>query len=99
MSGHEKVYVSTATENTPATEQSKRKVATRSAPRKNPGIRQSGCPYKRLAADVLRVQITVLMKKLEVLTAKKTLIAERLEAYEAENKLREQEEQQKKEEA
>jgi len=39
------------------------------------------------------------MKKLEVLTAKKTLIAERLEAYEAENKLREQEEQQKKEEA
>jgi len=31
------------------------------------------------------------MKKLQVLNAKKTLIAERLEAYEAETKLRETE--------
>jgi hypothetical protein len=38
------------------------------------------------------------MKKLQVLNAKKTLIAERLEAYEAESKLRETE-QGKKEEA
>jgi hypothetical protein len=78
-----------STENVPETVQAKRKIASRTAPRKSLGTRQPGRPHKRLPADVL--QTTVLMKKLQVLNAKKTLIAERLEAYDAESKLREHE--------
>jgi hypothetical protein len=78
-----------STENVPETVQAKRKIATRTAPRKSLGTRQPGRPHKRLPADVLQTRTTVLMKKLQVLNAKKTLIAERLEAYDAESKLRE----------
>lgn len=67
--------------------QPKRKSAPRSALR-TAATRQPGRPHKRLPADVLQARTTVLMKKLQVLNAKKTLIAERLEAYEAESKLR-----------
>jgi hypothetical protein len=85
-------------ENMPTTEP-KRKSATRSAPRKKGGTRQPGRPHKRLTADVLSARTSVLAKKLQVLMAKKTLIAERLEAYEAENKLRQQEEEEKQQDA
>jgi hypothetical protein len=78
----------------PATEP-RRKSATRSAPRKKGGSRQPGRPHKRLAADVLSARTSVLTKKLQVLMAKRTLLAERLEAYEAENKLRQTEEAEK----
>ena len=86
--------MSSTSENMPPTEP-KRKSAPRSAPRKKGGTRQPGRPHKRLAADVLSARTSVLAKKLQVLMAKKTLIAERLEAYEAENKLRQQEEEEK----
>jgi len=77
------------TEDVPETVQPKRKAAPRAGGRKTSGIRPPGRPHKRLAVDVLQARTTVLMKKLQVLNAKKTLIAERLEAYEAESKLRE----------
>jgi len=82
----------------PKPAQPKRKSVPRSALRTGASTRQPGRPHKRLPADVLQARTTVLMKKLQVLNAKKTLIAERLEAYEAESKLRETE-QGKKEEA
>ncbi len=77
------------------TTESKRKSATKSAPRKEGGSRQPGRPHKRLAADVLSARTSVLTKKLQVLMANRTLLAERLEAYEAESKLRQQEEAEK----
>jgi hypothetical protein len=88
--------MSSTAETMPTTEP-KRKSATRSAPRKKGGSRQPGRPHKRLAADVLGARTSVLAKKLQVLMAKKTLIAERLEAYEAETRLRQQEEAEKQE--
>jgi hypothetical protein len=81
-------------ENMPKTE-AKRKGAPTSAPRKKGGSRHPGRPHKRLAADVLSARTSVLTKKLQVLMAKRTLLAERLEAYEAENKLRQSEEAEK----
>jgi hypothetical protein len=59
-------------------------VATRSAPRKalsrkKGTSRQPGRPHKRLTVDVLSARTSVLHKKLQVLMAKRTLIAERLE--------------------
>jgi|LauGreDrversion4_2_1035121.scaffolds.fasta_scaffold705076_1 hypothetical protein len=86
--------MSSTSENMPTTEP-KRKSATRSAPRKERGSRQPGRPHKRLAADVLSARTSVLTKKLQVLVANRTLLAERLEAYEAESKLRQQEEAEK----
>jgi len=88
------IIMSSTSDNMPTTEP-KRKSAHRSAPRKKGGSRQPGRPHKRLAADVLSARTSVLAKKLQVLMAKKTLIAERLEPYEAENKLRQQEEAEK----
>jgi hypothetical protein len=44
---------------------------------------------------VLSARTSVLTKKLQVLVANRTLLAERLEAYEAESKLRQQEEAEK----
>lgn len=75
----------------------KRKIAPRSAlgTRKKGVSRQPGRPHKRLSSEVLVARTTVLHKKLQVLLAKRTLIAERLEAYEAENKLRKEEEDMK----
>ena len=86
--------MSSTSENMPTTEP-KRKSATRSAPRKERGSRQPGRPHNRLAADVLSARTSVLTKKLQVLVANRTLLAERLEAYEAESKLRQQEEAEK----
>ena len=86
--------MSSTSENMPTTEP-KRKSATRNAPRKERGSRQPGRPHKRLAADVLSARTSVLTKKLQVLVANRTLLAERLEAYEAESKLRQQEEAEK----
>jgi len=67
-------------------------ISSRSAPRKKGVSRQPGRPHKRLTSEVLVARTSVLHKKLQVLLAKRTLIAERLEAYEAENKLRQEEE-------
>ena len=80
---------------TTAPAESKRKIASRSAPRKKGVSRQPGRPHKRLTSEVLVARTSVLHKKLQVLLAKRTLIAERLEAYEAENKLRQEEEEMK----
>jgi hypothetical protein len=80
---------------TTAPAESKRKIASRSAPRKKGVSRQPGRPHKRLTSEVLVARTSVLHKKLQVLLAKRTLIAERLEAYEAENKLRQEEEDMK----
>lgn len=63
----------------------------KSAPRSKATSRQPGRPYKRLAKDVLQTRSSALTKKLQVLQAKRTLLADRLEAYENETKLREQE--------
>jgi hypothetical protein len=82
--------MSSTSDNMPTTD-AKRKVATRSAPRKKGGSRQPGRPHKRLPADVLSARTSVLTKKLHVLQAKRTLLAECLEAYVMENMLRQQE--------
>ncbi len=73
------------------------RTAIRNAPRKKGTSRQPGRPHKRLQNDVLSARTSVLHKKLQVLLAKRTLIAERLEAYENETQLREQEKEQEKE--
>ena len=56
--------------------------------RKRSASRQPGRPHKRLQSDVLWTRTEQLRKKLEVLVAKRTLIADRLEAYEQEVQLR-----------
>ena len=53
------INMSSTSENMPTTE-SKRKSATKSAPRKEGGSRQPGRPHKRLAADVLSARTSVL---------------------------------------
>ncbi len=65
--------------------------------RDKPPAAQPGRPHKRLQNDVLSARTSVLHKKLQLLLAKRTLIAERLEAYENETQLREQEKEQEKE--
>jgi hypothetical protein len=67
--------------------------APRSALRKKGAKRAPGRPHKRLETEVLSTRTIALRKKLQVLVAKKTLIADRLEAYEAESDLRQKEEQ------
>ncbi len=62
--------------------------APRSALRKKATVRAPGRPHKRLESDILKTRTFTLQKKLQVLLAKKTLIAERLEAYETESLLR-----------
>jgi hypothetical protein len=70
-------------------EKKKNGKAPRSALRnKKATVRAPGRPHKRLESDILRTRTFALQKKLQVLLAKKTLIAERLEAYEAESLLR-----------
>lgn len=59
--------------------------------RKRGNTRLPGRPHKRLQADVLQARTVVLQKKLQVLVAKKTLIGDRLEAYELEVQLRDKE--------
>jgi hypothetical protein len=68
----------------------KRKItkAPRSNTRKKETVRAPGRPHKRLESEILKTRTFALQKKLQVLLAKKTLIAERLEAYEAESLLR-----------
>jgi transposase-like protein len=66
----------------------KPKAAPRGAPKKRSASRQPGRPHKRLQGDVLQTRTEQLRKKLEVLVAKRILIAERLEAYEQEVQLR-----------
>lgn len=66
----------------------KPKAAPRGAPKKRSASRQPGRPHKRLQGDVLQTRTDQLRKKLEVLVAKRILIAERLEAYEQEVQLR-----------
>ena len=63
------------------------------ANRKKGAPRAPGRPHKRLESEVLSTRTLALKKKLQVLVAKKTLIAERLEAYEAENDLRQKEQE------
>ena len=46
--------------------------------------RKPGRPYRRLADDVLGVRKTALEKKVEVLVARRTLLEDRLKAYESE---------------
>ena len=65
------------------------------ANRKKGAPRAPGRPHKRLESEVLSTRTLALKKKLQVLVAKKTLIAERLDAYEAENDLRQKEEEEK----
>ena len=69
------------------------KKAPRSALRKKAAPRAPGRPHKRLESEVLSTRTLALKKKLQVLVAKKTLIAERLDAYEAENDLRQKEQE------
>ena len=78
-------------------------VATRAprkalASRKKGTSRQPGRPHKRLTVDVLSARTSVLHKKLQVLMAKRTLIAERLEAYELETQMRDKEQTEKEQE-
>jgi hypothetical protein len=56
--------------------------------RKRSASRQPGRPHKCLQSDVLQTRTEQLRKKLEVLVAKRILIAECLEAYEQEVQLR-----------
>lgn len=67
------------------------KAKKKTAPRGAGKSRQPGRPHKRLLNEVLQARAAVLSKKLQVLQAKKTLLAERLEAYTNERQLREQE--------
>ena len=62
--------------------------AAKKKSRKRSASRQPGRPHKRLQSDVLQTRTEQLRKKLEVLVAKRILIAERLEAYEQEVQLR-----------
>jgi hypothetical protein len=62
--------------------------APRTVLRKKATVRAPGRPHKRLEGEILKTRTSALQKKLQVLLAKKTLIAERLEAYEAESLLR-----------
>ena len=57
-------------------------------PRKRGASRQPGRPHKRLQVGVLESRTEQLRKKLEVLVAKRILVAERLDAYEQEVALR-----------
>jgi hypothetical protein len=83
--------MSTTDTSRPEEQQEKQGKAPRAAPRKRGAVRQPGRPHKRLLTDVLSSRTGILQKKLQVLTAKKTLIAERLEAYEQEMVLRDNE--------
>ena len=67
--------------------------APRSALRKKAAPRAPGRPHKRLESEVLSTRTLALKKKLQVLVAKKTLSAERLEAYDAETDLRQKEQE------
>jgi hypothetical protein len=67
------------------------KAKKKAGPRSAGKSRQPGRPHKRLQNDVLQTRSAVLSKKLQVLHAKKTLLAERLEAYTHEAQLRQQE--------
>jgi hypothetical protein len=69
----------------------------KSAPRKKGTSRQPRRPHKRLTVDVLSARTSVLHKMLQVLMAKRTLISERLEAYEWEKQLRDKEQAEKEE--
>ena len=62
--------------------------AAKKKSRKRSASRQPGRPHKRLQSDVLQTRTEQLRKKLEVLVAKRILIADRLEAYEQEVQLR-----------
>ena len=46
--------------------------------------RKPGRPYRRLAMDVLALRKDTLHKKLQVLVARRTLLEDRLQAYEQE---------------
>ena len=50
--------------------------------------RKPGRPYRRLADDVLAVRRDTLKKKLQVLVARRTLLEDRLNAYEQEQAAR-----------
>lgn len=67
--------MSTTTEQPPKTTPAKK--------RKGAG-RKPGRPYRRLAEDVLGVRRETLDKKLQVLVARRTLLEDRLKAYEQE---------------
>jgi len=60
---------------TPSTETGKKKKGTG---------RKPGRPYRRLAKDVLAVRKDTMHKKLQVLVARRTLLEDRLLAYEQE---------------
>ncbi len=64
-----------------------KKAAGKKAPRKGGG-RKPGRPYRRLADDVLSVRKDTLSKKLQVLVARRTLLEDRLKAYELETAAR-----------
>jgi hypothetical protein len=65
---------------------------TSDAPKKRKAAgRKPGRPYRRLAEDVLSVRRETLHKKLQVLVARRTLIEDRLQAYEQEAAARAQE--------
>jgi len=52
--------------------------------KKKGAIRKPGRPYRRLSDDVLCVRKETLDKKLQVLVARRTLLEDRLKAYELE---------------
>jgi hypothetical protein len=52
--------------------------------KKKGGARKPGRPYRRLADDVLGVRRETLKKKLQVLVARRTLLEDRLQAYDQE---------------
>ena len=52
--------------------------------KKKSGTRKPGRPYRRLGDDVLAVRRDTLKKKLGVLLARRTLLEDRLQAYEQE---------------
>lgn len=66
-----------------------KKKTPRAALRVKASGRQPGRPHKRLPIDILQARSAALTKKLAVLQAKKTLLADRLEAYAHESSLRE----------
>ncbi len=59
--------------------------------KKKTGGRKPGRPYRRLGQDVLTGRRETLQKKLQVLVARRTLIEDRLQAYEQEAAARAQE--------
>jgi hypothetical protein len=98
-----RVYTMSSVESTaeqePMMTETKRKIAPRRAlGNLKKTSRQPGRPHKRLEKEVLSARTSVLHKKLQVLLAKRTLITERLEAYENETTLRQNEQGKEKEE-